>query len=185
MSSAPPKLKRAPVLKTGPRLYRLHEKPVTYGPPGDPPPGFVTASTSATEWPPYWGLARIFGYPKPEDVRSFPFLGGPPYWQYQGFAEIGGERSASVDFIVWGFGNATPVAFRIQTEWFHNFADIDTQLYDAIQRDRMENGFEVVDIYDQDYMRDPTGKAIIVLLKDGMGLIERPSVIRTGRVQRI
>jgi hypothetical protein len=180
-----PKLKRPTLFSTGPRIYRLNEEPVHIGPPGDPPPGFVTPKTSATEWPPYWGLAQITGYPKPEYVRNFPFNGGPPVWEYQGFAEAGSEKQTNVDFIVWGYPGATPVAIRILTEFFHNFASNDTQIYDITQRDRLQNGFEVVDIYDQDYMRDTTGRAIIVLLKGAMGLIERPPVIRSGRVQRV
>ena len=180
-----PMLKRAPAIKTGPKLYRMTEEPQRYGPPGDPPPGFVTAKTSATEWQPYWGLARITGYPKPEHVRSYPFMGGPPYWTYQAFADAGSDRQTNIDFVIWGWGDATPIAIRIQTEFFHNFASIDTQIYDITQRDRLENGFEVIDLYDFDYMNDPTGKAVIVLLKDAMGLIERPSAIRTGRVQRV
>jgi hypothetical protein len=180
-----PKLKRPTVFSTGPRLYRLSEEPVRIGPPGDPPPGFVTPKTAATEWPPYWGLAQITGYPKPEYVRNFPFNGGPPVWEYQGFADAGAEKQTNVDFIVWGMGGATPVAIRILTEFFHNFAGIDTQVYDITQRDRLQNGFEVVDIFDYEFMRDSTGAAIIVLLKRAMGLIQGSGSARTGLVQRV
>jgi hypothetical protein len=180
-----PTLKRPTVISTGPKLYRSTEEPQRYGPPGEPPLGFVTPKTSATEWPPYWGLAHIFGYPKPEHVRSFPFNGGPPYWEYQGFVEASSDKQTNVDFIIWGIGNASPIAIRIQTEFFHNFASNDTQFYDIVQRDRLQNGFEVVDLYDYEYMRDETGRAVIVLLKQAMGLIETPNPIRSGAVQRV
>lgn len=180
-----PKLKRPPAILKGPRIYQLTQEPRRIGPPGDPPLGFVTPKTSATEWPPYWGLARITGFPKPSRVRTFPFLGGPPAWEYQGFAEAGADRRTNIDFIVWNYPGATPIAIRILTEFFHNFANIDTQFYDRIQRDRLENGFEVFDLFDYQYMRDVTGQAVIVLLKQAMGLIEGPSPVRSGVVQRV
>jgi hypothetical protein len=181
-----PTLKRPATLPTGPRLYQLNKTPEHLGPPGPPPEGFVTPKTSATEWPVYWGLARITGYPEAKYVRSSPFIGGPPVWTYQAFAEAGNDKQSNIDFVVWNpQPGGTPVAIRVQTEFFHNFASIQTQLYDIIQRDRLENGFEVVDLYDFDYMRDKSGSAVIVLLKGAMGLIERPSAIRSGRVQRV
>ena len=181
-----PQIKKLPVIKSGPRIYGLQSTPVALGPPGEAPPGFVTPKTSATEWPVYWGLARITGYPKPADVRKYPFTGGPPLWIYQAYVEAGSDKQSNIDFVFWGpFPGATPIAIRVQTEFRHNFANIETQVYDIIQRDRLENGFEVVDIYDFDFLRDRTGQAVIVLLKDILGLIERPSAIRSGRVQRV
>lgn len=181
-----PKLKAPPAISRGPRIYQLDKRPESIGPPGQPPPGFVTPKTSATEWPVYWGLARITGYPKPEEIRSFPFVGGPPLWTYQAFADAGNERATNVDFMVYGgFAKAKPIAIRVQTEFFHNYAPITKQFYDRIQRSNLQSGHEVVDIYDQDYMRDPTGAAVIVLLKEAMGIIERPNVITSGRVQRV
>lgn len=173
-------------MKTGPRVYRLGSEPEHLGPPGEPPPGFVTPKTSATEWPPYWGLARIFGTPKADRVRTGPFIGGPPIWTYQAYVDANAGKSANIDFVVWNpYPRGTPIAIRIQTEFFHNFARNDTQVFDILHKERLSRGFAVVDIYDFDYMRDGTGQAIIVLLKDALGMIERPSAIRTGRVQRV
>jgi hypothetical protein len=181
-----PKLSKAPVIHRGPRIYQMDRKPQVLGPPGAVPPGFVTPKTSATEWPPYWGLARITGYPRAEDVRKFPFVGGPPIWTYQAFAETGSSRASNIDFVVWGpFQNATPVAIRIQTEFFHNFTTIDNQIYDITMRDKLENGFDVYDIYDYEYMRDPSGAAIIIKLKQAMGLIGGGPSISRGTVQRV
>jgi hypothetical protein len=88
--------------------------------------------------------------------------------------------------VVWGpFQNATPVAIRIQTEFFHNFATIDNQIYDITMRDKLENGFDVYDIYDYEYMRDPSGAAIIIKLKQAMGLIGGGPSISRGTVQRV
>lgn len=181
-----PSLKKAPVIKHGPRLYALQQEPEHLGPPGEPPPGFVTPKTSATEWPPYWGLARIFGTPKADMLRRGPFIGGPPIWTYQAYVDANAGKSANIDFVVWNpYPRGTPIAIRIQTEFFHNFASNDTQVFDILHKERLSRGFAVVDIYDFDYMRDGTGAAIIVLLKDALGMIERPSAIRTGRVQRV
>jgi hypothetical protein len=52
-------------------------------------------------------------------------------------------------------------------------------------RDKLENGFEVYDIYDFQYMRDPSGSAIIVQLKRAMGLIGGGPEISRGTVQRV
>jgi hypothetical protein len=181
-----PKLSKPAAISRGPRIYQMNTKPQVLGPPGEPPVGFVTPKTSATEWPPYWGLARITGYPRAEDVRKFPFVGGPPIWTYQAFVETGSTKSSNVDFMVWGpFQNATPVAIRIQTEFFHNFTTIENQIYDIIMRDKLESGFDVHDLYDYQYMRDPSGSAIIVLLKRAMGLIGGGPEISRGTVQRV
>jgi hypothetical protein len=174
------------IRSTGPRLYKLSQEPMRYGPPGAPPPGFVTAKTSASEWPIYWALAQVFKVPPPEGLRQFPYVGGPPIWTYQAFADAGAERETNIDFVIWGsFQNALPVAIRIQTEFFHNFAMIDTQIYDVTQRERLSNGFYVVDIYDFDFLRDTTGEAAVIAVKRAMGMIERPNPIRSGAVQRV
>ncbi len=181
-----PKLSKPAAISRGPRIYQMNTKPQVLGPPGEPPVAFVTPKTSATEWPPYWGLARITGYPRAEDVRKFPFVGGPPIWTYQAFVETGSTKSSNVDFMVRGpFQNATPAAIRIQTEFFHNFTTIENQIYDIIMRDKLENGFEVYDIYDYQYMRDPSGSAIIIKLKQAMGLIGGGPEISRGTVQRV
>jgi hypothetical protein len=49
----------------------------------------------------------------------------------------------------------------------------------------------VVDVYDYDFINDPTGQAIIVTLKNVLGMIERPNplwlgtTIRGSRMDRI
>ena len=181
-----PSIPRPAAVSRGPRLYGLLREPQRLGPPGEPPPGFVTPKTSATEWPVYWGLARIMGTPDASFVRSGPFLGGPPLWTYQAYVEADTLKSANIDFVVWGPGRGmAPVAIRVQTEFFHNFARNDTQVFDRLHRERLSGGFVVRDIYDFDYMRDGTGQAVIVLLKEVLGLLERPPAITSGRVQRV
>src|SRR5690606_25402309 len=53
----PPRLRSFPVMPRGPRLYKLDPDHAKSGP-GEPPPGFVTATTSATEWFVYWAVAK-------------------------------------------------------------------------------------------------------------------------------
>lgn len=181
-----PVLRKPTAISRGPRVYQLGKKPVALGPPGAVPAGFVTAKTSASEWPIYWALARITGYPDAEDVRKFPFVGGPPIWEYQAFVDAGSDKQNNVDFMVWGpFRDATPVAIRIQTEFFHNFAQIGQQFYDITTRDRLENGMEVHDIYDYSYLRDESGAAAIIEVKKAMGLIGGGREITRGTVQRV
>lgn len=186
MPATLPKLRGPVAIARGPNVYRLNEEPYRLGPPGDPPPGFVTPKTSATEWPVYWGLARILQTPDPKYVRSSPFVGGPPIWTYQAYVEAGSDKSSNLDFVVWQPGaRGKPIGIRVQTEFFHNFANNETQVYDIIHRDRLEKGFAVVDLYDSDYMRDPTGSAVIVLLKEALGLIERPRMGSGRTAQRV
>jgi len=181
-----PALKKPTAISRGPRIYGMGQKGEVLGPPGVAPPGFVTAKTSASEWPIYWALARITGYPAADDVRKFPFVGGPPIWTYQAFADAGNERKSNIDFVVWGpFPKAQPVAIRIQTEFFHNFTTIENQIYDITMRDRLESGFEVYDIYDYEYIRDPSGSAAIIKCKQAMGMIGGGREISRGTVQRV
>jgi hypothetical protein len=177
----PRRIQRAPRELTFPA-----ESPHTGGP-GDPPPGFVGAKNSATEWQPYWGLARIFGEPVPRILRDGPFIGAPGIWEYQEYIP-GGLMATNIDFVVLPTnGLARPTAFRIQTEFVHLFpTQHDKYAADIMYRNHVEEGgFSVVDLYDYMYLGDPSGRAIIQLLKAGLGLIEPANPIATGTAQRV
>lgn len=178
-----PRLRTAARIPRGPELYRQPAQKV--GGPGEPPPGFVGHRNSAVEWPPYWGLAKIFA--NPTDPRTGPFNGGWPDWEYQNPDQTGaGVTGSVIDFVVYKARNrSTPLAIRVQTERFHLYVDAYKQGYDAMQRSELERYFEVVDIFDYQYMGDPTGKNVIVLLKQVLGLIEIPNPLVAGTAQRV
>lgn len=181
-----PRLKKPPAVKRGPRIYQATKEPDRYGPPGDAPEAFLTQQTTQTEWIIYWALARIFNNPTPDKVRHAPFEGGWPIWTYQAYVDAQADSQTNIDFVIWApNGEAKPIAIRIQTEFFHNFANVSTQIYDITHRERLQNGFEVVDIYDYMFLRDESGQAAILLCKLAMGLIEPAQVITSGAVQRV
>lgn len=180
-----PAIPKPPVVKRGPKLYAFGKAQEHTGGPGDPPPGFITIKTTATEWPIYWALARVFGTPTADRVRTGPFLGGPPHWEYQGYIDVGGLKQSNFDFIVWQPNPySAPLAIRIQTEGFHNFVHNAKHVYDKLHRARAEENFDVCDLFDYLYLGDASGQAAILAVKYALQLIEPPSPIYTHAVQR-
>ena len=182
-SKRPSRLQKPAALPTGPRAFG--GKPQIVAGPGSPPPGFLGATNSVYEWMVYWGLAKIFN--NPQDPRQGPFEGGWPDWGYQAPVE-GGRRQlggAVIDFIVYEPGRrGVPVAIRIVTEAWHIFTTARKQANDTIQRTNVENQADVVDIYDYEFINDPTGQAVIVRLKEVLGLIERVNPLLSGTALR-
>jgi len=181
-----PPIPKPPVVKRGPKLYEFGKDHGHTGGPGDPPPGFVTIKTTATEWPIYWALAKVLGTPAADKIRVGPFRGGPPHWQYQSYLDLGGLKSSNFDFVVWQTNPYTsPVAIRVQTEFFHSFTTNAKHQYDVLHRLRAEENFDVVDIYDSYFMEDPSGQAAILLVKMALQLIEPPNPIYTHAIRRV
>jgi hypothetical protein len=181
-----PPIPRPPVVKRGPKAYQYGKEQKHTGGPGDPPAGFVTVKTTATEWPVYWGLAKIFGAPAADQIRTGPFRGGPPFWEYQAYLDLGGIKKSNYDFIIWQpnvYG--APVVIRVQTEWQHSFTNSAKHRYDAFHRARAEENFDVVDLYDYLFLGDESGQAVIQLLKSALQLIEPPNPIYAHSVQRV
>lgn len=184
-----PTLRKPAALPTGPRMFRplpLDEQPIRPGP-GEPPPGFVNARTSRTEWFIYWGLATIFK--NPVDPRQPPFFGGWPDWTFQQALD---DVGAVLDFIINNPGNGmNTVALRVVTEYWHLYTSNQKQASDEMQKDALSAYYTVIDVYDQDFINDPTGQATIVTLKNVLGMIERPNplylgtTIRGSRMDRI
>ena len=181
-----PPIPKPPVVKRGPRLYAFGEAKEHTGGPGLPPPGFITIKTTATDWPIYWALSKVFNTPAANRVRSGPFLGGPPHWEYQGYVDVGGLKQSNYDFIVWQPNPySQPVAIRIQSEAFHSFTHNAKHVYDKLHRARGEENFDICDIYDYLYMSDPSGQAAILAVKSALQLIEPPNPIYTHAVRRV
>lgn len=176
-----PSIRKNVVRPTGPRALRIVEQYI--GGYGEPPPGFVRGQTSITEWICYWGLFKI-GDPR-ADPRQPPFFGLPGFFEYQS-AQMGGYvralGSAVVDFLVH-LGQRM-VAIRVQTEFFHQFTDNRKQAQDRIQRANLMRNLDVIDIYDQDLLGDPSGAKAIVTLKRALNLIETPDPVLSGEAIR-
>lgn len=176
-----PALRNLPVIHgLGPEVLGLRHPVARIGDgPGDPPPGFVGATTSKSEWLIYWAMARIFN--DPPDPRRPPFFGGRD-WGYQlATGEYVRQRGSSViDFVF--YANTMRIAIRIQTQRFHDAAGALKQGYDRIQVAVLESqGWRVQDLYEDDFIRDESGQAAVIVTKEALGLIQRPSTVTTGR----
>jgi hypothetical protein len=44
----------------------------------------------------------------------------------------------------------------------------------------ISNRYEVVDLYDMDFINDPSGQQVIQVVKMGLSMIERPNPLLTG-----
>jgi hypothetical protein len=186
-SVALPQLPRKPrVVQRAPREFTFPADGQRYGGPGEPPPDFVGGKNSRTEWYPYWGLAHIFREPSPRTLRRGPYLGAPGIWEYQEYIP-GGLLATNIDFVILPTnGLAPPTAFRIQTEFVHLFpSEHDKYASDILYRNAVEAEYEVVDLYDYMFLGDPSGRAIIQLLKAGLGLIEPANPIAAGTARRV
>lgn len=147
-----------------------------------PPTGFLYAKNSVTEWMVYRALAVIFN--NPEDPGTGPYLGGWPDWTYQS-GQGQGAGSAVVDFVVYrpGFGGRN-TGLRVVTEYFHIFTSAMKQYTDEMQKENLERTMDIVDLWDQDFLNDPSGQAVIKVVKAAIGLMDRADPIWTGTALR-
>lgn len=178
-----PRLRTPPAIPVGPRLYRPRRDRGYRGGPGEPPPGFVRGTTSRTEWWCYWAFFKALNIPA--DPRNPPFTGFANVLGYQvGTRELGG---AVADFIVYAprrsFGERQ--LFRIQTEYRHVYVDSARASYDLLQAWRLSSYNRVIDLYDYEFMEDPTGQSIIVLIKRGLAGETYSPPGATGIAQRV
>jgi hypothetical protein len=174
--------RKFPTYTTGPGGVLNKPKDVIVGP-GDPPPNFVTATTSLSEWIWYWASAKVYNDPK--DPRQVPYWGGEK-WGYQ-VAQQGGRQvmfGAVVDFIYYLPGQT--IGIRIQTARFHEEAGPTKRMTDQAQRMYLSRWITIMDVYEQDYIADRTGEAACRLLVQTLGGRKRfrPSAIGTYRQVR-
>lgn len=153
---------------TGPRFLN-QKRDVSESGPGEPPPGFVTATTSREEWVIYWALTKILGPPERGS------------WSYQSNLLGGRERAggAVADFVIT---NRRPsLIIRVQTERFHIATEYEKQARDELQKASLERaGFRVLDVYAEHFMRSTnfeTGQAAIAVVWDALKGIQRPNPI--------
>lgn len=164
-------------LPTGPKFIPKQETVISgYG---QSPPGFVIGGkNSEAEWPPYWALAKI--YQNPIDPRTPPFRGGFPDWGYQ-VPMLGAHTravgSAVLDFVVY---NPELIGIRLQGERWHIYTDARKHAGDAEQRFLLERGARIVDVYEEDYLGDPSGQKVIIAMKKALNLLTSIDPILSG-----
>lgn len=181
-TTTPPRVRRMPTYSTGPRILGLQRDPVREVGPGSPPPNFVSATTSASEWVLYWALAKVFN--DPIDPRKPPFYGGRD-WGFQ-IAINGGRRQAGgsvVDFVLYLVGEI--VGIRLVSQRFHINAGPEKQAYDEAQARGLSRSMTVKDVYEGDIIRDRTGEGAVRVAIDTIGGRARLNPIRSGTARRI
>ena len=181
-----PRLGGIPQTLKGPKGLRLTVQPErrSIGP-GEPPPGFVIATTSASEWIAYWASAQVFN--DPLDPRKPPYFGGRD-WGYQKSLD-GGRREqggAVIDYIYWLPGET--IGLRLQTARFHDAAGPEKEAMDRAQLVSLswQWGITIKDLDEQDIIADRTGEAAVRRLVELLGGRERinPGVAGTYRQVR-
>lgn len=173
-----PTLRRPSAQPTGPKKLKLTGSVDVVGGPGNAPDGFLNSINSKSEWIVYWALSRIFA--NPPDPRQAPYTGGTPDWSYQA-AYDGGARNVGgsvVDFIV--YTARQPIGIRLVTEYYHLFTNRRKQVQDEMQKLALEGAVEIRDIYDYDFLNDPSGEAAIKVVKLAIGQMERPNPLWLG-----
>ncbi len=180
-----PLLRTPPALPRGPRAYRERKDKGFKGGAGVPPPAWGGASSY--EWMIYRALASITGFP--EDPTMPPFVGMPGVWVYQKAFDQGRRAPGGsvIDFVVYGGfgGTAISTAFRIQTEYFHIYADSEKHAYDQVQKGRLSEFFRVVDLYDHEFAWDITNQAAVILLKRALSGETFMDPIQGGTAERV
>lgn len=174
-------LEKLPIRPTGPEHLHLGRRPQIVGGPGNPPEGFVGVWTSIPEWYVYWALCRLTEPQK--DPRKPPFWGGERF-RYQKEEEGGRVPGGSVtDFAV-----STPggwIGIRLETERWHIWTTADQQMKDYQIKTHLRAMKKVISIYDQHFLFDPSGQAVIRVVSLALKEIELPNPIRWGNAQRI
>lgn len=157
-----PKVKRQTIRPEPPRQFpRVHSD--TYvGGPGEAPGWIITPSTSVSEWYIYWALEKKLGKQ------------GEGKWGYQ----ISSNNSSTIiDFVVWD--REPRIAIRVQSERYHIATPQRRQTYDRLQREMLErSGYKVIDVYEEHFLGDKTGKAALAVVSDALKWRERPSPIK-------
>jgi hypothetical protein len=180
-SSRPPKQRTFARVPTGSRLF--NRKAIKIGGPGIPPPGFVGAKTSASEWMIYWALAKV--YNSPRDPRVGPYFGAEDgswvYQSYQRAPTLSGRQN--IDFTAQFRGEL--VAIRIETERYHIFVDPIQAAFDREAIWIAEKWNRVQNIYEQDFIGDPSGQAAIILVKEVLRNEQRPDPRTAGIARRV
>lgn len=183
---APTPLRTFSAIPRGPRQYKFTLEGDIRGGPGTPPPGFLVASNSLTEWYVYWACFKALQIGLEAETTGPPFEGVPGFFTYQ--TPMQGGRSlpggAIPDFVVERTRTGIPVIIRVVTEYWHLYTDNEKQVRDELQKQRLDDEVDIVDVYDNEFMHDPTGAATVVVLKKAAGLIQSPDQLYSATAKR-
>lgn len=182
----PPTLRTFSQFPRGRQEYKYTLDLDVRGGPGEPPPGFLVATNSLTEWYVYWACFKALSIPSDPRTSGPPFMGVPGFFTYQ--TPMQGGRTlpgGSVpDFVIERTATGVPVIMRVVTEYWHIYTSVAKQVSDMLQKQRLEDEVDVIDIYDYTFMHDRTGQAAVQVVKGAAGLIEMPDPFRAGTARR-
>lgn len=146
------------------------------GGPGLAPAGFIGGATSQSEWYFYWALTQLRG---PEGLEG--------RWDYQS-GQQGGRRvvgGSILDFTC--YENEYIIGIRIQTFYFHLAAPGGAYKVadDLQQKIHLQDGTDlyIVDVYEQDYIHDESGDAVMREARRALSLIEEYNPRSAGLVR--
>lgn len=138
--------------------------------PGPSPFGFVGGTNSETEWMVYWALEKLLG---PEGVT----------WSYQQ-SYAGGRHvpgGSVVDFVV--YMPRMTILIRIVTWRYHLGAGPEKASYDLEQKISLFSIYGesiVIDVWEQYFVNDKTGKAVLAVMADAIQGQEWPDPNASG-----
>ncbi len=182
----PPQTRHHTRMPEGPRLYKQPKPKSEF--PGDPPTLFLAGDLhgSASEWPIYAALWKIFNSQPADGYTKPPFYGDPEgQWIYQSW-QLGGRSVAGgavADFEIVAGRRGQSTLIRIQSYRFHLSAGPDVMSYDDIQRENLLGEANVIDAYEQDFIH-LQGQELVIYVKRLLGMIQNPDPIRAGQVRR-
>ncbi len=183
---APKPLRTFSALPRGERKYKYTVAGDVQTGPGEAPPGFLVATNSVTEWYVYWACFPALQIPMQAEDSGPPFEGVPGFFSYQ--TPMQGGRSlpggAVPDFVIERTRTGIPVIVRVVTEYWHLFTSNDKQIRDELQRQRLDDEVDIVDVFDYEFMHDPTGAATVVAVKRAAGLIQSPDPLYSATARR-
>ena len=184
----PPDVRRHARLPTGPRMYRNAMRAQRVDFPGEPPAEFLAGEYhgSASEWPIYAALWKIFSSQPNDGYRQAPFYGDHEgQWVYQSW-QLGGRSIAGgavADFEIRAGRRGPSLFIRVQSYRFHLTAGPEVVSYDDVQKEHLSEYGSVVDVFEQDYL-GLDAQSLIVYVKRQLGMIQTPDPIRAGTVRR-
>lgn len=185
-SISPPSLVRPVVAPTGSRMFTAPPDRGQQGIFVSPPPGFVVATTSGSEWIVYAALAKVLK--KPDDPTKPPYIGYPGLWEYQmpflqGRHQHGG---AVVDYVVYGGSRYAEDAtlIRLQTEQFHYFTDYAKQESDREQMTRLLAIANTIDIDEIEILGDPSGYKPCRVIAEALSGFNLPNPLGSNTARR-
>jgi hypothetical protein len=163
-----PKVEKHTLRPEPPRKFpRGSFKGIYTGGPGQFALQFKGPTTSISEGYIFWALLGLKGEP------------GNDTWGYQIKSSNG---AAIIDFVIWD--TEPRIAIRVQSERYHLAVLNRKQTRDRLQKQILErSGYKVIDVYEEHFLGDKTGFATIMVVKDALKGIERPSPItyKTGK----